>query len=153
MEDTVCFRISIPCDADGYVLLKCAHCGDLFKASASDIEDDRLLYLYCPGCGLISDNYLTPDVLELATTIAQNYAMDLIYDAFKDTERRTKNGILQVKAGKKPRHVDERQIKSGIEALTITSFECCKRTAKIKPLLRMTGCYCPFCGVKDYDIK
>lgn len=153
MSDIVSFQIPIPCDDDGYVLLKCAHCGELFKTPSSDIEDDRLLYIYCPACGLVSDNYLTPDVLELATTIAQNYAMDRIYDAFKNMERKTKNGVIQMKAGGKPRHEDERPIKSGIEALTITSFECCKRLAKIKPLLRMTGCYCPFCGVKDYDVK
>ena len=153
MNETVSFNISIPCDDDGYVLLKCEHCGELFKAPSSDVEDDSLLYIYCPGCGLVSNNYLTPDVLDLAMTIAHNYAMDLIYDAFTDMERKTKNGILQVKAGRKPRHEDERSIKSGIEALTITEFECCNRSAKIKPLLRMTGCYCPFCGVKEYEIK
>ena len=153
MNDTLSFQISIPCDDDGYVLLRCEHCGDMFKAPSSDIEDESLLYIYCPGCGLVSDSYLTPDVLELATTIAQNYATDIVYNAFKDMEKKTRNSILQVKAGKKPRHKDERPIKSGIEALTITSFACCNRSAKIKPLLRLTGCYCPFCGVKNYEIE
>ena len=54
MPDTMSFQISIPSDNDGYILLRCEHCGTFFKVPASDIEDDRLLNIYCPSCGLIS---------------------------------------------------------------------------------------------------
>ena len=50
-------------------------------------------------------------------------------------------------------HESEDSIRSGIEAMEICNFPCCKRTAKIKPLLKMTGAYCPFCGVKNYEIE
>ena len=32
-------RINIPCDADGYLLLRCERCGEFFKLKPSDIED------------------------------------------------------------------------------------------------------------------
>jgi hypothetical protein len=153
MSDEPGFEISIPCDDDGYILLQCEHCGTFFKISTDDMRDDRLLELYCPCCGLISDCYLTGDAIELAQAIVQNYALDMIYDAFKDLEKSTRKGIVQFKAGKKPKHVDENPIRSGIDALEISRFECCRRSAKIKPLLKMTGCYCPFCGVKNYEVK
>ncbi len=153
MAEDITFEISIPSDDDGYILLQCEYCGEYFKITTADIEDDRLLNIYCPGCGLISDDYLTEDVINLAQAMVQNYAIDMIYDTFKDLERKTKKGSVQFKAGKRPKYEDENPIKSGIEALEIAKFNCCSRTAKIKPLLKMTGCYCPFCGVKEYEIK
>lgn len=153
MSDDIAFGISLPCDDDGFILLQCEYCGSFFKITAENVEDDQLLNIYCPSCGLVSADYLTEDVLALSQTMLQNFAMDLIYDAFKGLERETRNKSVQFKAGKKPKHENENPIKSGIEALDITNFECCMRTAKIKPLLKMTGCYCPFCGVKEYETK
>lgn len=153
MPDDVKFEISIPADNDGFILLQCQHCGSFFKIPADDLENNDLLEIYCPSCGLISDSYLTDDVIDLAQAMVQNYAMDLIYDAFKDLEKKTRNGLVKFKAGKRPQHEDENPIKSGIEALEMTRFDCCKKESKIKPLLKMTGCYCPFCGVKEYEIK
>ena len=153
MSDDISFEITIPSDDDGYILLQCERCGEYFKITSADTRDDKLLDIYCPCCGLVSENYITEDVAKLVQSIAQNYAMDLIYNAFKDLERKTKKDIIRFKAGKKPRHEDENPIRSGIEALDITEFSCCNRTAKIKPLLKMTGCFCPFCGVKEYEIK
>lgn len=153
MMNEVKFEISIPTDNDGFILLQCQHCGTFFKIPADDLENDELLEIYCPSCGLISDSYLTDDVIDHAQAMVQNYAMDLIYDAFKDLEKRTRKRLVQFKAGKKPQSEDENPIKSGIEALEKARFDCCKKEAKIKPLLKMTGCYCPFCGVKEYEIK
>ena len=83
-----------------------------------------------------------------------SYAVnDMIYNEFKKMERHSKKGIITFKAGKRPKHENEDPIHSGIEAMEICNFPCCKRTAKIKPLLKMTGAYCPFCGVKNYEIE
>lgn len=154
MSDEFHMTISIPTDDEGYILLKCEHCGTFFKATPSDIKDDGVLNLFCPSCGLTSENYVTEDVIDLAMKMVKNKVNDMIYDAFKDLERHSKrNSIVKFKAGKRPRHEAEDPIRSGIEALEITTFDCCNRTAKIKPLLRMTGAYCPFCGVKNYEIK
>ena len=103
--------------------------------------------------GLISENYVTEDVLELAMKMETNAVNDMIYNEFKKMERHSKKGIITFKAGKRPKHENEDPIRSGIEAMEICDFPCCKRTAKIKPLLKMTGAYCPFCGVKNYEIE
>lgn len=153
MDDEFHMSISIPSDDEGYILLQCEHCGTFFKATPSDIQDDGVLNIFCPSCGLISENYLTENVIELALKMAKNYAQDAIYDAFKSLERQSKHSMVKFKAGKKPRHESEEPIRSGIEALEVASFLCCNRTAKVKPLLKMTGCYCPFCGVKQYEFE
>ncbi len=153
MSEDISFEITIPADNDGYILLQCEHCGEFFKITAGDCENDEILNIYCPGCGLISERYITEDVFELAQAMVENYAVDTIYDAFRDMEKKSKNSFLQIKAGKKPRHKAENPIRSGIEALDITEFDCCRKTAKIKPMLKITGCYCPFCGVKEYEVE
>lgn len=153
MSDDMSFQISIPADNDGYILLQCEHCGEYFKLTVADCEDDGVLSIRCPGCGLISDSFITDDVMKLALAKTENYAMDAIFDAFKDLEKKTKNSFISISAGKKPVHKREDPIRTGIEAMEIAGFSCCKRTAKIKPILRITGCYCPFCGVKNYETE
>lgn len=153
MDEDLNLTITIPADDDGYILLQCEHCGEYFKVTADDFEDDRVLNIHCPACGLISQSYITEDVIELANAKVTNYALDQIYKEFKKLEKSTKNSIVSFKAGAKPKHLSESPVRSGIEALQIVSFPCCHRSAKIKPLLRMTGCCCPFCGVKNYDFE
>ncbi len=87
MSDEIRMEISIPTDDDGYALLQCEHCGNYFKAMPSDVKDDGVLEVFCPCCGLVSENYATEDVIELALSMAQNWAMDMVYDTFKKMER------------------------------------------------------------------
>src|SRR5699024_8424368 len=134
-------------------LLKCSHCGSFFKITPTDFKDDRILEIHCPSCGLTSDNYITEDVLELALRIVNNRTIDIIYDEFMKMGRKIKKGPITFNAGKLPKEEPESPIRSGIEALETAYFICCKRTAKIKPILKITGCYCPFCGVKNYEIE
>lgn len=153
MSDDFHMEISIPTDDDGYILLKCPNCGTYFKATPSDIKDDGILELFCPSCGLVGENYITDDVIELARVMAKNKLSDIMYDKIKKMERQFNKGMITIKTGKPPKHEPENPIRSGIEAMEIVNFPCCQRTAKIKPLLIMTGCYCPFCGVKNYELE
>lgn len=153
MSDEFEMTISIPTDDEGYVLLQCPNCGTYFKAMPSDIHDEGVLLVYCPSCGLAGENYITEDVLELAMAMVQNKAMDMIHEEFKKMEHQFRKGPIKFKAGRAPKHEPEDPIRSGIEALEVTLFPCCKRTAKIKPILKMTGCYCPFCGVKNFEVE
>lgn len=153
MSGEIRMEIPIPADDDGYVLLQCEYCGNYFKATSSDIEDDGVLEVSCPCCGLVSENYATEDVIELACAMAENVALDMVYDMFKKMEHQFRKGPITLKMGRRPQHKVEDPIRSGIEALEIAIFPCCRRTAKIKPLLKMTGCYCPFCGVKNYEVE
>ena len=59
MSDEINMTISIPTDNDGYVLLQCEHCGTYFKGTPSDLKDDGVFNIFCPSCGLISENYVT----------------------------------------------------------------------------------------------
>lgn len=153
MDDDFTMTIPVPTDDDGYILLQCPNCGTYFKATPDDVQDDGVLEIFCPSCGLVGEDYVTEDVLELAVTMAQNKALDMIHNEFKKMERQFRNGPITFKAGRSLRHEPENPIHSGIEAMEITHFPCCLRTAKIKPILKMTGCYCPFCGVKNYEVE
>lgn len=153
MKDEIEITIPIPTDDEGYILLSCEHCGTLFKLKSEDIADDGVLNIFCPSCGLISEDYLTDDVIDLAMRKTKNTIDDMVYDMFRDLERNTKKGPVKIKAGKRPKHENEDPICSGIEAMESCMFPCCKRKAQIKPLLKMTGAYCPFCGVKNYEIE
>ena len=153
MVDEFHFEISIPADNEGYVLLKCPKCGIYFKLTPNDIEDEGVLEIFCPSCGLVSENYITEDVLELALAMSKNKGMDILYDELKKIEREFSRGLVTFKAGNRARREFEPIIHSGIEALEKATFLCCKRTAKLKPMLILTGSYCPFCGVKNYEVK
>lgn len=147
MNDTIKLEISIPTDSDGYVLLQCEYCGNYFKCKPSDAEDEKVLHIYCPSCGLISENYCTEEILELAMTMAENYANEYAYNTMKKLERSfSANKIIKFDAGKKPKPKYESPIYSNIDALEEKSFACCERSAKIKSILKMSACYCPFCG-------
>ena len=41
--DSIALEFSIPADDDGYILLQCGHCGEYFKLTAEDCENDDIL--------------------------------------------------------------------------------------------------------------
>ena len=90
MSEEIVFQISIPTDEEGYVLLKCPLCGELFKLHPDDYRDDGVFKIYCPACGLVSDNYVTDDIIELGMIMAENYANDLCMKELKKLEKKTK---------------------------------------------------------------
>lgn len=153
MSETTNFEINIPTDNDGFLLLECPLCRGVFKLKPNDFQDDRIFEIYCPCCGLTSDNYHTEDVVELAMQMAQNYANDLIMKELKKMEKNSKSSILKFKVTNKVKKEAELPIMLTVEALEIKKYSCCKREAKIKPILKMCGSYCPYCGVKDYGIE
>lgn len=152
VSETKKITIKIPADQDGYILLKCPYCGNTFKIAASDYVDDRNLHIYCPSCGLTSPSYITDDVAELANTKICNYAEEIIYQSFKNIERKNNGPGIKFKIDK-PKREYEKPIRTVIDTLEIAEFNCCKKQAKIKPLLKFTGAYCPFCGVKNDEIE
>jgi predicted RNA-binding Zn-ribbon protein involved in translation (DUF1610 family) len=142
--------ISIPTDEEGFVLLQCPLCGELFKLRTEDIKREYVIEIWCPCCGLKSESYFTKDVLDLALKKAENYATDRIYEELKQLERKSRHSLVTIKAGKKPTHREEYPVRSGIENMKITHYICCNRDAKTKAMYKMCGSYCPFCGVR-YD--
>lgn len=146
-------EISIPTDNDGFVLLKCPYCGDFFKLRPSEVEAEDVIEIWCPYCGLKGENYLTEDVIELALKMGKNIAMDIFFEEFKKMERKSKGNNISFKVNKKPDREVETPIIAGIEALDIEKYMCCKKQAKINPLMKICGSYCPYCGVKCDEFK
>ena len=153
MSDEVTFEITVPTDEDGFVLLKCPICGDLFKLKPSDYRDDSVFAIYCPNCGLTSDSYITEDVLELGMNMAENYKNEMILKALKKLEKQTKGSMVKVEVKSKIKKKSEQPIMLTIENLEQKLYPCCKMEAKIKPILKMSGSYCPYCGVMDYGVE
>lgn len=143
--DDFTIEISIPTADDGFVLLKCPKCGEYFKLPPAGIQSDEVLDIHCPQCGLVSENYLTEDVIELAQAKAINYLMEDFYGEIKKLERETHNSLVKIKANKLTKE-EEIPIKSIIDSMEIVDFECCKRQGKVRHLLNFCGCYCPYCG-------
>jgi predicted RNA-binding Zn-ribbon protein involved in translation (DUF1610 family) len=144
-------EISIPTDNSGYLLLQCPLCGELFKLLPKQAEDDAVLEIRCPGCGLVSDNYLTEDVVELAMAKAGNVFLDELHKEMRKLEMQTKNSLVQVKAGKQPQHDPEPILMPSIDALTEKACENCVRRMKIAPALLFSVYTCPYCGESEFN--
>lgn len=143
--DDFTIKISIPTDDDGFIPLRCPKCGEYFKLPQSDIESDEVIDIHCPLCGLISDNYITEDVLQLAETRALNEFLGGLHREMKSLERDNKKAPLKIKVNKLQLE-DEIPIRFIFDSMEIVDFECCKKQGKIKYLLNYCGCYCPYCG-------
>lgn len=146
-------EISVPTDTDGYLLLQCPYCGQFFSAPPSDVESDTVLFLHCPACGLSGESFVTEDVMETALAIAKNKMLDSLHAEMVKMERRHNRGAVKFKAGPPPKHVHEEPIHAWINEMEIVTFPCCHLTGKIRPLLKMTGCYCIYCGVKCFEFE
>lgn len=139
------FKISIPVDSDGFVLMKCPICKSLFKMPAEDIE--HLDKIFCPCCGMASENFITDDVIALAMVKVNNQLIDDIYSELKKAER-SSHGLI--KAGKKPKPLPENPIRKSIDSMVTLECRECRKSVKVKPIIKMSGCYCPYCGMKEF---
>lgn len=142
-------EISIPSDKDGFCLLQCPLCTRFFKLKPVDIEAEDVIRICCPNCGIKSDNYFTEDVVDLALAMTENIMIDEIFNTFKKFERKNKSKNMSIKINNKPSHRHENPIIAGIELLDIQKYKCCKKEAKVKPIVKLVGSYCPFCGVNE----
>ena len=140
-------KLSIPTDNHGFCLLQCPLCSGFFKLTPTDIEAEDVIQIWCPNCGLVSENYFTQDVIDLALAMAKNVAMESIFKSLGKLNRKSKG--LTFKVNNKPKLENENPIIAGIDLLDVHKYDCCKREAKIKPITKLIGSYCPFCGVND----
>lgn len=146
-----CFEISIPADNDGFVPMQCPLCGEFFKLRPEDAEDDAVFEIRCPLCGISSDGYFTQDVIDLAFAKVKNVALDRLHGEMKELERRSKNDLIRIEAGKAHTHEYEPRIMQGFDALTRVVCENCGRPAKVASALKMSAYNCPCCGVSNFN--
>ena len=147
MDNQLSFQIEIPSDEDGFILLQCPLCGELFKLTVTDIKADDVLEIWCPFCGLVSDNYLTDEVVDLAMRRIKNNVNDLLHNELKKIERKFNRGMISLKVTSRPRHEFESPLIPIVDTLVNFDFKCCGRESKVSPILKATSVFCPFCGV------
>lgn len=143
------FIISKQSDIDGFNSFKCSLCSEEFKLESSESQDEDVLELFCPNCGIPSPipTYITDDILEHASTLVMNEAMSMLDNMFKNLERSTRgNKHVTFKRGKslpveQPRSLYENDDLEKIE------FLCCGRKAKLSILSKTIKPFCPYCGV------
>lgn len=146
MSDELTLKIEVPTDEGGYVLFQCSKCGEYFKITPSDYEDDEVEEIWCPNCGMVSDNYLTEDVIDLAMAKLENACMDMLHREFEKLERQTKGKDVSFKAGSRPRPKTEERLFAHVDDLVEIKTPCCGKAIKLPPLSASAVYYCPFCG-------
>lgn len=151
MNEDFSFTIEIPSDDEGFVLMQCPQCGELFKLRPSDYESDDVDEVCCPSCGIASDNYFTEDVIELAMAKTKNLAMTLLHDEMKKIEKETKGKHVSFKAGKKPVSEEEPSLSPSVDVLDTVTCSHCSKESKVSKLLKMSVYVCPFCGVSSFN--
>lgn len=146
MSDNVTFSISIPSDSEGFVIQQCSLCGEFFKMTPSDIENESQLQIWCPSCGLNPDSLITDEVTDLAMKMANNHVADLVNDFSKNLSKKFNSRSIKFKNGSKLKKEANDPLFSKVENLELHTYDCCHKAAKISPSLKMEGGYCPFCG-------
>jgi len=141
------FSINIPTDSDNFFKLRCPYCSGIFKLSSEEFQASEVINLYCPKCGLTGEIplFYTDAVIDKALSIGQNYAEEMIYNIFKDLEKKSKRSSFKIKAGKKPKSY-EPEIYEIDDSLVITEKHCCKSRIKVTELDKWIGIYCSYCG-------
>lgn len=162
MGKTITRTITIPADNDGYILMSCPECGEVFKLKVSDIHDEGVLNLYCPACGFSSysvSDFTNEDVERYVEQLTENVAYDLVNDLLKPLEKeikkinRNSKGLFSIifkrEHTKKPGR--PLPLYTIIDALKPAYCPQCGRYAKVKMLLRESSYCCPLCGVQIYS--
>ena len=144
-------KIQIPSDIDGYILLQCHHCGEYFKIPSEYFNNDMIFHISCRSCGLSSKSYFAEDVISLVDAKVHNHIKNEISNFSKALERSSKGNIISFKTSGHIEKEYERPIRITIDNLTKVKLNCCNKYVKIRPLLKMTAHFCPYCGVIHFD--
>jgi len=143
------YRVELPADSEGYVSFQCPFCGYRFKLSAPEFTAAEGVQLYCPACGLSSapDTFTTDEVKQCALEVVKGMMAGKVNTMFDDFARRASrdNGITVKRGSRLP---DRTPSPPGEpEDMTVVSFACCGRSAKVDSASAHVAFYCPYCGV------
>lgn len=144
-------KVTIPSDEDGCVLFRCPHCGELFKVSAESYEDDSVLDIHCPLCGITADNFLTQDVIDLALAKTANAFMSELEKLLKKELGGMGNDFISFDVKAEHDEEPEIPIRQATEALQKVTCKDCKRISKVSPALAMSSYTCPYCGIGQFN--
>lgn len=149
MSETV--KVSIPTDDEGFITFQCPFCSEHFKLDADEVQDDSVIDVFCPLCGLKDEAsaFITDEVREHMEQIAMNMMNGMINNFTKDLEKQFRgNKTINFKAGKPLPQDNPKLLFDKENNMNIIELECCKRKVKIKNNNIHSKVYCPYCGVK-----
>lgn len=149
--DNLRFNISVPSDEDCCVLFQCPHCGELFKVAVDEYESDSVLDIHCPLCGLISDNFFTPDVIDLALSKTADVVVPELEELLKKELGEMDNGLVSFSLKTNHEKEPEIPIRQAVEALQKVTCKDCKRISKVSPALVMSSYTCPYCEIGQFN--
>lgn len=145
-------KFNIPIDNEGFITLNCPHCNFAFKLEFSIANDENVIILYCPSCGLSSypNNFIPLKILKHAETLISNEMKNILND-FTDNLEKTfkKNKYVSFKKNKNFKiEIPEPLFETNHELETL-ELNCCNSKVKALKANILTGIYCPYCGVKS----
>ncbi|WP_138224530.1 hypothetical protein [Paenibacillus algicola] len=141
--------ISKQSDIDGFNSFRCSLCGDEFKLDTNEVQEDDVLEIFCPSCGIPSpiSSFYTDDITEHAQRIAMNEAIKSIDDMFRGLERKYRNNkYITLKAGRPIETTTPLPLYEQ-DNLEQVQFLCCSKNAKLSLVAKTVNPYCPYCGV------
>ncbi|WP_349346843.1 hypothetical protein [Priestia megaterium] len=143
-------EVSKQTDHDGFSSFECSLCKEEFKLVPGDVEEEHVLEIFCPSCGIPQSpsEFLTEDILEHAQAALEQEAFNMINEAFKGFEKSFKRSkSIKFKAGK-PLKARVPQTLFEQKDYDIIEFRCCSKQAKLSTFSKVgIGPYCPYCGV------
>lgn len=143
-------KFNIPADSDGYVSFQCPYCGNTFKLHTGECQEDDVIELFCPLCGLVDkpNAFLNDDIVQLAMDKAENLVIDMLNDFGKDLEKLFGgNSIVKAKSSKMDKK-GEKEVYEVDSEEVILELPCCNRHLKVKYSAKESGVICPYCGVR-----
>lgn len=141
---------SIPADSDGCVNFQCPYCDNTFKLDASECQEDDVMELFCPFCGLADEPsaFLNGEIVQLAMDKAENLLIDMLNGFGKDFEKSFRgNALVKVKTTK-IENKGEKEVFEVDSEEVIVELPCCNRHLKVKYSAKESGVICPYCGVR-----
>jgi predicted RNA-binding Zn-ribbon protein involved in translation (DUF1610 family) len=146
------FSFTIQGDSEGYVTFLCPFCGSEFKLRADEYQNDDKPFedLFCPYCGLTKskDNFYSKEVIEKAETIAYNYMVEQLNDAFGKMKKSFNKPHSIIKMNFKPlKKVNVKELKDKDTIETAFECGCCNRHVKVLYCAGASKVFCPYCGV------
>jgi len=139
--------ISIPLDEDGYLLLQCPHCKSFFKVLSEDYKSADVDELWCPICGLKSENFWPDKVIELAKAKVLN---SFIGDSEKELARisasTSRQSLITLKVSSTSKREHEAEILPAVDSFVKSECNFCGKSIKVKPLDKYVGSFCAYCG-------
>ena len=148
-------KFKIPIDNEGFISLNCPYCNCSFKLEFAIVDKENVIILYCPNCGLHSspNNFIPLKILKHAETLITNEIKKSLND-FTDNLEKTfkKNKYISFKKNKNFNIEIPEPLFETNHKLEPLELNCCNCKVKVLMTDKLTGIYCPYCGVKSNEI-